>query len=154
MPNIEKVVKSAASQFVSDWSALLSPIDTICNHVEANLRNLEVSSRMALDQSRDRAEIYETTKQDRAEVYGRFLTLKQHYKTKSDREGQYVYYYLCSVESLPPSHRDAAIMRTTAFLTAAPDVAVGRISKAVQALCENVMLGADNQPFLLASPSR
>ena len=131
MLDTEQVLKTAVRQFAYKWSVLLSPIDAVSKHVEAALGDFAVSSQTALDKSRDRAEAYDREKRRCAEVYDRFLTLKKDYKAMSDRDGLYVYYYLCSVEALPSPQREAELFRATVFLSGEPEMAKAQFSKAV-----------------------
>jgi hypothetical protein len=125
MRGLEKFVETAVDQVARDLSAVMSIVRIPVNHIEAILRDAELTSQMHLNRSIDRAEIYE-----------RFQTLKSYYKMVSEPDGSYVYYFLCSVELLPVDVRDAAIFQTTAFLTSNPDAAKKAIAQSVQDLCE------------------
>ena len=124
---------------MKDWSALLRPIRIASNHVQAILVDLEQDSQMHVNRSTDRAKVYK-----------RFTVLKEYYEMMSDRDGHYVYYFLTSIEALPPAEREAGILQATAFLTASPEEAKTRIGQTVHALCENGTLShANSHPLLL-----
>ena len=119
-------------------TALGAPMRITVNHVRAIMLDCEIDSCLRVNRQ-----------VDRANIYNRFLGLKQYHSLFPDQNGQLVYMFLCSIEMLPAEQRENLIFQATAFITGAPETAKKRIAQSIRKASEQKLTAGDSEPLLL-----
>ena len=130
---VKEFIKTATSQFIDDCAMVIGIAEIPCNHVEAVFLELKTNSQRRVNKSRNRAEIY-----------NRFLVYKDHFAKATDRDGKYVFHFLCGVEALDLEQSEQMICKVTAFIDAEQLVAVKQIGKAMRKVNQAGMLNITN----------
>lgn len=144
----QQFIITATNAFIDDASTLMdvvtAPARIVGNHVNGVLLDLETSSQEHLQRSHQHFQ----RSLSRAQVYQRFIGFKNRFASSTDREGKYVYHFLCGVEALPPGENEAMIQRITMYLDADPESAIKSIAQSMQNFSEVNLLKLTNRQML------
>lgn len=141
-------LKTATNTFADDakktFNLTGAPGRIASNHVHAFMSDLEQLSEMHLLESFRRKNICA----ERVNIYQKFIQFKSHFASSPDRDGKYVYYFLCSIEALSMPDREQYIYQMTAQMDAEPEKTIRQISKLMRKLNQAQMQSLENRQLL------
>lgn len=140
----EQLLKFAADSFIESCFKFVRPVTTslavAANEIEVACNKVDYWSTRRLEQS-----------QSWTQVYGKFLSFKKHFATAPDRDGKYVHYFLCSLETFPRSEFERAVYQATALIDADYESARTLIGNKMHSMIQENALGLPGRAPLMLS---
>ncbi len=149
---LREFLKTASNTFIDDLASaghcLTMPIRVTANYAAAVMVDLETSSRGEYQGSLKRSEMQRQASLNWSRIHQQFIAYKNHFATSPDRNGKYVYYFLCEIEALDPNESERLIRQFTAFIHSNPDLAIAQIGESMDRICQGGLQALSNRQMM------